>query len=371
MNAWLENGSLEESLEFLKGVLDASTEALLCTNTTGTILWANRQAAYLLGAATGHLENESIDRYIGSQDRGLYRRLIEEVTDSRSSSKALRLKARDQEGNEFFAEFRMTGFSYESVPVLVHHLRKVDDETRETHLPSVQETARQYGDHAFEALVQNLQHHLPRQVGEIVTLSYRALRKYEQGLVREGDANRQNLAQVAQELAQLLEDLGFNENLIPGPASQERVPLDYVVSRVLSEFSDVLELPQNRLVRGYLPEVMGNGELLYRLFKHLIGNAVKYRKQRVPLVVSIDSFQGGNGVWHVLIKDNGIGFDNKDADRIFQPFVQLEQEKPRLGAGLGLTICHRIVQALGGKISALSEKGEGTTLIVTFPGPAT
>jgi signal transduction histidine kinase len=144
--------------------------------------------------------------------------------------------------------------------------------------------------------------------------------------------------------------------------------LDYVVSRVLSEFREVLELPSNRLSRGFLPEVQGDPEQLYRLFKHLIGNAVSYRKKYVPLVVSINSFQGGNGVWHVLIKDNGIGFDNTDADRIFQPFVQLQPEEPRLGAGLGLTICRRIVQAMGGKISALSEKGEGTTIIITFSG---
>lgn len=368
MNAWLKDGTLEESLDFLKGVVDSGTEALLCTNTAGTILWANWQAEYMLGADPGRLETESLDRYIESQDRALYRRLMEELVDDASGSRALRLKSVDRQGKEFFAEFRMTVFAYESVPVLVHTLRKIDEEVRDKQPAEVHPAVLQYGDHAFEALLNNLRGCLPRQVEDIVALSYRALRKYEQGLVQEGSANRQNLGQVARELARLLEDLGFNESLIPDPAPLERVSLDYVVSRALSEFGDVLDLPQNRVSRGYLPQVKGAPEHLYRLFRHLIGNAVKFRKKHLPLLISIDSFQGGNGVWHVLVKDNGRGFDNRDADRIFQPFVQLEEEETRVGAGLGLTICRRIVQGLGGKISALSEKGEGTTVIITFPG---
>lgn len=369
MNAWLQDGMLEESFDFLKGVLDASSEALVCTNAAGAILWANRRAEHMLGIRNGNLENDMLDQYIGTDDRSLYLRVMQEVLDDPSAARAVRIKGLDREGNGFYAEFRLKSFMYESAPVLVHTLRKVDEEVRDLQAPRVHETAVQYGDHAFEAFLGTLRDHLPGPVAEIVTLSYRALRKFEQGLVREGDVHRKGLGEAARNLAVLVEELGLNKSLVPASGVQETVSLDYVTSRALSEFSEILEQPGNRVSRGFLPEVKGDPEQLYKLFKHLIGNAVRFRKPQEPLMLAIDSFQGGNGVWHVLIKDNGMGFDNRDADRIFEPFVQLQKEGPRLGAGLGLTLCRRIVQSLGGKISALSEKGEGATFIITFPGP--
>ena len=74
------------------------------------------------------------------------------------------------------------------------------------------------------------------------------------------------------------------------------------------------------------------------------------------------------GPWvEILVKDNGIGFDEKYLDRIFQPFQRLHGRSQYEGTGMGLAICRKIVERHGGTITAKSAPGKGPTFIVTLP----
>ncbi|MEO8341673.1 MAG: ATP-binding protein, partial [Nitrospirota bacterium] len=105
---------------------------------------------------------------------------------------------------------------------------------------------------------------------------------------------------------------------------------------------------------------------MVRLFQNLVGNAVKYRKPDEPAKVHLSAEQRGAD-WVISIRDNGIGFDPKDASAIFQPFKRLHTAEEYPGTGVGLAICRRIVQAQGGRIWAESVLGEGTTFFFTLP----
>jgi signal transduction histidine kinase len=67
------------------------------------------------------------------------------------------------------------------------------------------------------------------------------------------------------------------------------------------------------------------------------------------------------------VEDNGIGFDEKYVERIFQPFQRLHGQSEYEGTGMGLAICHRIVERHGGRITARSKPGLGTTFLITLP----
>jgi signal transduction histidine kinase len=68
------------------------------------------------------------------------------------------------------------------------------------------------------------------------------------------------------------------------------------------------------------------------------------------------------------VSDNGIGFDEKYAERIFAPFQRLNGRQAFEGAGMGLAICRRIVTLRGGTITASSHPGAGATFVITLPG---
>jgi signal transduction histidine kinase len=113
-----------------------------------------------------------------------------------------------------------------------------------------------------------------------------------------------------------------------------------------------------------------------QLFQNLLSNSLRFRGEEKPLIrVSanqVDDPAGKkndpNGSWvEILVEDNGIGFDEKYLDRIFQPFQRLHGRSQYEGTGIGLAICRKIVERHGGTITAKSTPGEGATFIVTLP----
>jgi signal transduction histidine kinase len=118
-----------------------------------------------------------------------------------------------------------------------------------------------------------------------------------------------------------------------------------------------------------------------QLFQNLIANALKFHPEGVAPEVRLeaaarDDEDGVNGgcrgtpIWEISVRDNGIGFDEKYAERIFAPFQRLNGRQAFEGAGMGLAICRRIVTFCGGTITASSHPGAGATFLLTLPGVA-
>jgi signal transduction histidine kinase len=145
-----------------------------------------------------------------------------------------------------------------------------------------------------------------------------------------------------------------------------RVNLSEVISEVLSALGDQVGRSGGRSEFGPLPVVEGDAVQLRQLMQNLIGNALKYHQPGIPPNVKVYAKQLPEKV-QIYVEDNGIGFEQGDAERIFQPFQRLVGRSEYEGSGMGLAICRRIVERHGGEINALSQPGEGATFIVTLP----
>lgn len=89
--------------------------------------------------------------------------------------------------------------------------------------------------------------------------------------------------------------------------------------------------------------------------------------ENVPLEIHIKSQKTEDGFIEVSIEDSGMGFDEKYTDRIFKPFQKIHRDHQDQSSGMGLAICQKIVNRLGGSISAKSSLGKGSTFIVKLP----
>jgi light-regulated signal transduction histidine kinase (bacteriophytochrome) len=116
-----------------------------------------------------------------------------------------------------------------------------------------------------------------------------------------------------------------------------------------------------------LPVVFVDRNQLTQVFQNLIGNAVKFKGEKPP-VVDITARDQGE-LFEFTVSDNGIGFDQKHADRIFTIFQRLNSREQYEGTGIGLSICKKIVERHGGKIWAESSVGQGATFRFTLPKP--
>jgi light-regulated signal transduction histidine kinase (bacteriophytochrome) len=116
-----------------------------------------------------------------------------------------------------------------------------------------------------------------------------------------------------------------------------------------------------------LPYVLGNESHLLQLFQNLIGNAIKYRAEAPPAIRIRAEQQGSK--WTVKISDNGRGIPAEYQDQIFGLFKRLHgRDIP--GTGIGLAICRKIVESMGGTIWVESRSGEGATFCFTLAGAA-
>jgi two-component system, chemotaxis family, CheB/CheR fusion protein len=113
-----------------------------------------------------------------------------------------------------------------------------------------------------------------------------------------------------------------------------------------------------------MPTVIAEEVVLLQLFQNLISNSIKYRGEEIPrILVSAERDPAG---WQFMVRDNGIGIDPQDAERVFGMFKRLHgSEIP--GTGIGLAICKKVVERQGGRIWVESETGQGATFRFTIP----
>jgi signal transduction histidine kinase len=124
---------------------------------------------------------------------------------------------------------------------------------------------------------------------------------------------------------------------------------------------------------GTLPVIDAEALQMRQLLQNLMGNALKFRRPEESPVVKVEAqIVSGPGtppqqLCKLMVSDNGIGFDEKYLDRIFNVFQRLHTRNEYEGTGMGLAITRKIALHHGGEITAKSTPGHGATFIVTLP----
>jgi light-regulated signal transduction histidine kinase (bacteriophytochrome) len=141
------------------------------------------------------------------------------------------------------------------------------------------------------------------------------------------------------------------------------VDLQDAVAQARHNLTLAIEASGARVTVDRLPIVRGNEIHLVRLFQNLISNAVKYRRED-PVEIHVTAGRRGPD-WVIRIEDNGLGIGPENQAGVFMPFVRLaNRDVP--GTGLGLAVCKKIVEGLGGAIWVESDLGAGSTFCFTI-----
>lgn len=122
-----------------------------------------------------------------------------------------------------------------------------------------------------------------------------------------------------------------------------------------------------RVEIGALPRINADPLQMRQLMQNLIANALKFHRPGARPHVRVHGKATDDGRCEIVVSDNGIGFDMKYAERIFQPFQRLNGRFEYEGSGMGLAICAKIVARHGGTISAMSKPDHGAEFKVTLP----
>jgi signal transduction histidine kinase/uncharacterized membrane protein YiaA len=188
---------------------------------------------------------------------------------------------------------------------------------------------------------------------------------------------------AAERMQILVDDLLEFSYVSERPREMEAVDLNEKVKRVLADLELPIEEKGARIEVGALPTIKGNRRQLQQLFYNLIGNALKYSKPTVSPHILIQSrkVRGSdvsesiklpadeeNRFFHLIqIQDNGIGFEQEYAERIFQMFQRLHGKTEYAGTGIGLSIVKKVTANHNGYIWATSEPNVGSTFFILLP----
>jgi PAS domain S-box-containing protein len=145
----------------------------------------------------------------------------------------------------------------------------------------------------------------------------------------------------------------------------EKIDLNNVLKDVLDNLRQIINETNAEIIYDSLPSLVGDKYQLLQVFQNLISNAIKFRGVDPPLVHI--SSRPDSKHWVFSIRDNGIGIDPKDFERIFIIFQRLHAKDEYDGTGIGLTICKKIIEQYGGKIWVESEVGKGSTFYFSIP----
>jgi hypothetical protein len=159
--------------------------------------------------------------------------------------------------------------------------------------------------------------------------------------------------------------LSYSELSRTAPAF-EPVDLDHVLKDILAEFDLLIEQKQAQLRLQPLPTIDAIPLQMTQLFSNLISNALKYTRAETSPVITI-SCRLEDAEYHIDITDNGIGFAQEHAEKIFSIFKRLHRKTEYSGTGIGLAMCKRIVENHRGRIFAQSQPGQGATFHLILP----
>lgn len=148
----------------------------------------------------------------------------------------------------------------------------------------------------------------------------------------------------------------------------EPVTLEKCVKIALANLRAAIAESSAEIRYDPLPRVMADPVQITQVLQNLIGNAIKFRGERSPLIQI--SARQQEACWQIAVSDNGIGIDPKYFERIFLVFQRLHTQREYPGTGIGLSLCKKIIERHGGTIQVESKPGQGSTFLFTLPEPS-
>ncbi|KAF2508091.1 ATP-binding protein [Flavobacterium foetidum] len=185
----------------------------------------------------------------------------------------------------------------------------------------------------------------------------------------------QRVLNSAARMRVLLEDLLKYTRIKNTRDTLHKIDLNYILKVTKEEMSEMISESNAVIENENLPEVHAIGFLMRQLFSNIIQNSLKYAApERTPLIKitasqepELVSYSDKIYCHWIRFSDNGIGFDQKYADSIFKVFTRLHNQQEYTGSGIGLALCKKIMQAVGGTIHAEGKPGIGTAITIYFP----
>lgn len=413
--------TLRESQALFEGLFKSSPDGVLVVDDHGRIILANRQTRSMFGFSQEEIENQPVEILLPLGDREVHAGHVSNymaAPRTRPMGAHLSLAGRRKDGSHFPVDITLGPLQIgERLLVLAtirditerkqsenelrlyrDHLEElVQERTRElesrtadlqreiTERRRVEEQVRQ-DEKALELYAERLKrsnrdlqdfasiisHDLQEPLRKVQAFGERLELRHASQLDEEALGYLRRMRNAAERMSNMLEDLLTYSRVNTKGLPYTGVDMGDVVQDVISDLEIRLEETGGQVVVEELPVIEADPLQMHQLFQNLIGNALKFHRPETPPVIRISAslVEGVNAEppqTQIRVADNGIGFEERYLEKLFNPFQRLHTRGQYPGSGMGLAICRKIAERHGGTITAQSHPGEGTTFLIQLP----
>jgi PAS domain S-box-containing protein len=350
-----------DELAGLSTVINAAPNATIVADTSGRLALANAQADRLFYNSRGEMLGTRIEALI-PEDLDWEHEMREQFV----------MTARRSDGSEFPAEIGLRHIATQSGTFTVVSLVDVTERRNAEELREAVSTIALHNEQLrtlnseLEAFSYSVSHDLRSPVRAIIGYAQAIEEDYGPVLNAGGLRLLSVVQDEATRMGDLIDDLLSFSRLGRKPLQSTTVKMRRLAEDVLAEQLALTNTTLPEASVSNLPATMGDPILLRQVWTNLISNAIKYSSRSEKPNISIWGEVEGDTT-HYHVRDNGVGFDMRYADKLFGVFQRLHRNEEFPGTGVGLAIVQRIINRHGGSVSADATLGAGATFSFTLP----
>ena len=359
----------KESEAKYRALLEAAPDAMVVVNQAGEIVLLNVRAEKQFGYSRDELVGQRVKNII---PEGFAERLIADGTRSAADALAqqigtgIELIARRKDGSEFPIEIMLSPLENAEGILVTAAIRDISmRKEAETHLATTVEELKRSNDE-LQQFAYVSSHDLQEPLRMVASYTQLLAKRYKGRLDADADEFITFAVDGCNRMQGLIQDLlaysraGSSGKVLSDVSSEE------ALQTALTNLRTTIEQSGAMVTHDSLPAIKTDKIQLTQVLQNLVGNAIKYRRAEAPRV-HVSANKNCENEWIFSVRDNGLGIDPQYFERIFILFQRLHGRNEFEGTGIGLAICKKVLERLGGRIWVESQPEKGSTFYFALP----
>jgi PAS domain S-box-containing protein len=352
-----------------RGLLEAAPDAMVVVNPAGKIVLLNVQAETQFGYSRDELVGQEVTNII---PEGFAERLTADGTRSTAEALAqqigtgIELSGRRKNGSEFPIEMMLSPLESAEGILVTTAIRDITErrKSEERLGTTVRELKRSNEELQQFAYVSS--HDIQEPLRMVSSYTQLLAKRYQGRLDSDAHEFIAFAVDGCNRMQGLIQDLLAYSRAGTNGKELSEVSSEDALQEALTNLRMTIKQSGSIVTHDSMPAVTTDESQLRQVFQNLVGNAIKYRGAETPRV-HVSATRNGENEWTFSVRDNGMGIDPQYFERIFILFQRLHGRDEFEGTGIGLAICKKILERLGGRIWVESQPEKGSTFYFALP----